>query len=251
MGIATSRANAPLAHRSLSVRSVLSLAVVAAVLIGVNISTAFGPAGLGLVVGPAAAVVLVGIARRIGLTWNDLGLARHTWRKGAVYGGIAIAVVAVIYAVGALLPFTRDAFLDVRYDVAIGSALLMGLIIIPIKTVLIEEIAFRGVLLGMLKRPIGTAWGIGLSSVLFGLWHVLPAIRVADQNQAIGSVVGSGLGALILTIAAVVVFTVVAGVLFSELRRRSGSLLSAAGLHWATNGLGVVASSVLWAAKVG
>ncbi|PRX44354.1 hypothetical protein B0I33_112232 [Prauserella shujinwangii] len=32
-------------------------------------------------------------------------------------------------------------------------------------------------------------------------------------------------------------------------RRRSGSVLASAGLHWAANGLGVLASSVLWAAK--
>lgn len=38
--------------------------------------------------------------------------------------------------VAALLTATRGAFLDLRYDMAIGSALVLGLVVIPIKTVL-------------------------------------------------------------------------------------------------------------------
>ena len=37
-----------------------------------------------------------------------------------------------------------------------------------------------------------------------------------------------------------------AGVVFCELRRRSGSLLASAGLHWATNGLRVLVAGSLW-----
>jgi membrane protease YdiL (CAAX protease family) len=44
-----------------------------------------------------------------------------------------------------------------------------------------------------------------------------------------------------------VAFTGLAGVVFCELRRRSGSLLAPAGLHWATNGLGVLAAAAVWA----
>ena len=44
-----------------------------------------------------------------------------------------------------------------------------------------------------------------------------------------------------------VLFTGLSGVVFCELRRRSGSLLASAGLHWATNGLGVLTSAALWA----
>jgi membrane protease YdiL (CAAX protease family) len=44
-----------------------------------------------------------------------------------------------------------------------------------------------------------------------------------------------------------VLFTAAAGVVFCELRRRSGSLLAPAGLHWAVNGLSVLASAAVWA----
>ena len=50
-----------------------------------------------------------------------------------------------------------------------------------------------------------------------------------------------------LTVLGTVAFTTFAGVVFAELRRGSGSLLAPFGLHWATNGLGVLAAAVVWA----
>jgi uncharacterized protein len=44
-----------------------------------------------------------------------------------------------------------------------------------------------------------------------------------------------------------VLFTALSGVVFCELRRRSGSILAPAALHWATNGLSVLASAAVWA----
>ena len=41
-------------------------------------------------------------------------------------------------------------------------------------------------------------------------------------------------------------FTAAAGVLFAELRRRSGSLLAPMLLHWATNAAGVLGSALVW-----
>jgi CAAX amino terminal protease family. len=46
---------------------------------------------------------------------------------------------------------------------------------------------------------------------------------------------------------ATIAFTTIAGIVFAELRRRSGSLVAPIGLHWATNGLGVLAASRVWA----
>ncbi len=228
-------------------RRVLVIAATLALLVAVNIIIGFGPAGIGLIAGPAVAVVLVGLARRMGLTWHDLGLSPHTWRKGAVYGGVALLVVGAVYAIGALLPLTSSMFLDVRYNIAIGSALFVALVVIPVKTVLLEEIAFRGVLFGLFKHRFGMAWAAGVSSALFGLWHILPALGLDNQNKALDAATGPGSQALV--VAGVVVFTALAGVVFAELRRRSGSILASVGLHWATNGLGVLLSSVLWAAK--
>ena len=228
----------------------MTLALVIAVLVGVNVADRFGPPHSGLVIGPLVAVALVVLARRAGLSWDDLGLARRSWRRGAVYAAAAATLVAGGYAVGAALPETRPAFLDARYHLPPASALVTALLVIPLSTVLLEEVAFRGVLLGLVRHHRGTAWATGVSSSLFGLWHILPSLRLNKANHAVGALVGGGGGARFLVVAAVVGFTAVAGLVFCELRRRSGSLIAAAGLHWATNALGVVAATLVWTLRL-
>ena len=124
-----------------------------------------------------------------------------------------------------------------------------ALVEVPFGTVLLEEIAFRAVLLSMLVRRCGLVWGIVIASVLFGLWHILPSIGTHEQNPALGSVVGEGRRGNILAIALSVLTTTVAGVLFAGLRLLSGSVLAPMGFHWATNGLGYAFSWLLIRAR--
>jgi len=200
-----------------------------------------------LVLGPVCVAGLTALARLAGLSWQDLGLGPGTWRPGLKWAGVEIAVVALVLAVGAALPLTREAFRDTRYRLSWGNALLTSLVLIPIGTVLVEELAFRGVLWGLLREVKGTATATIVSSVLFGLWHVLPSLGLATSNQAITGTVGSGRSAQATTVLATVLFTALSGVVFCEVRRRSGSILASAGLHWATNGLSVLASAAVWA----
>ena len=200
-----------------------------------------------LVLGPAGAVGLLALARWAGLSWQEVGLGAGTWRRGLIWAFGAIGAVAVVFAAGAALPLTRDAFRDTRYELGWAHAALTAFLLIPLGTVLFEEVAFRGVLWGLLRRGHGTWIATVVSSVLFGLWHVLPSLSLAADNQAIGSTVGKGTSGQVISVLGTVLFTGLAGVVFCELRRRSGSLLASAGLHWATNGLGVLAAASLWA----
>jgi CAAX protease family protein len=200
-----------------------------------------------LVAGPVCVAGLVAIARLAGLSWQELGLGPGTWRPGLRWAAVEIGLVALVIAVGAALPLTREAFRDTRYRLDWGSALLTALVLIPIGTVLVEEVAFRGVLWGLLRRVRGTATATVVSSVLFGLWHVLPSLGLTTDNQAISGAVGSSTSAQATTVLATVLFTGLAGVVFCELRRRSGSILASAGLHWSTNALSVLASAAVWA----
>jgi membrane protease YdiL (CAAX protease family) len=231
-------------------RFLITFAAVLTLLAVTNLVDKFGPTHTGLVLGPAVALVLIGLARRRGLSWDDLGMSRRTWRRGAEYAVAAVALVAAVYLLAAVLPATRPAFLDSRYHLPPRSALMTALVVIPLSTVLLEEVAFRGVLMGLIHRHRGIAWASASSSVLFGLWHVLPSLHLREANHAVGGVVGSGPGGQILTVLAAVVFTAVAGLLLCELRRRSGSLLAAAGLHWATNGLAVMLATGLWTIRI-
>lgn len=217
-----------------------------AILIAVNVVDIRVPHA-SLVVGPACAAVLLAIALLAGLSWAELGLGPGTWRRGLLWAGAVVAVAAVVLAAGAALPLTREAFRDSRYRLGWADALLTSLVLIPVGTVLVEEIAFRGVLWGLLRRVCGTVPATLISSALFGVWHVLPSLGLDTTNQAIGGAVGRGRSAEVITAAAAVAFTALAGVVFCELRRRSGSVLASAALHWAVNGLSVLASAAVWA----
>ena len=219
----------------------LVLGAVVVVLAAVNVADKFGPRHTGLVAGPLVALGLVLLCRRAGLSWHDLGLSRRTLLPGLKYAVGAVLAVTIVYGVGVVVPLTRPAFHDVRYHLHPGAALLTAFIVVPLGTVLLEEVAFRGVLLGLVNRHRGAAWASITSSVLFGLWHILPSLRLGQANRALGAALGSQ----VLTVAMAVAFTAVAGLLLCELRRRSGNLLAGVALHWATNGLGVLVTAAL------
>jgi membrane protease YdiL (CAAX protease family) len=224
----------------------VAVPVVIAILACVNVVDVKVPHA-SLILGPAVAAGLIALARLAGLGWQDLGLGAGTWRRGATWAAVEIAAVAVVYAVGAALPQTRNAFRDSRYHLAWPQALLTAFVLIPVGTVLLEEVAFRGVLWGLLRSVRGTAVATIGSSVLFGLWHVLPSLGLASDNAAIGDTVGRGRSGELVSVLGTVAFTGLSGVVFCELRRRSGSLLASAGLHWATNAFGVLAAAAVWA----
>ncbi|AEA25023.1 Abortive infection protein [Pseudonocardia dioxanivorans CB1190] len=184
----------------------------------------------------AVAALLVVVARGCGVTWADLGLSRATVRRGLGVGAIAFAAVAVLYLVALAIPATREAFQDSRAAGPLGAMLFAALIRIPLGTAVLEEVAFRGVLPGLVG---GSWWRRTLvSSGLFGLWHVLPSIGMAGANAAVAASVG-GWGT-VATCAAAVVGTAAAGVLLSAWRRWGGHLVTPVLAHVATNSLGVL-----------
>ena len=189
----------------------------------------------------AAALLLVAGARRQGLTWEELGLARAHLRRGAGWALASTTTVAVGYLAGVLLPPTRRAFLDPRYDLPPGEALVAALVAVPLRTVLLEEVAFRSVLWATLSRRTGTLGVLTATSALFGLWHVLPALHFSEARAAgpAGDEAAAG-GRAVVVVAGTVAFTAVGGAVGGELRRRSDSVVASAGMHWATNGLGIL-----------
>ncbi|MBO0775303.1 MAG: CPBP family intramembrane metalloprotease [Actinobacteria bacterium] len=233
-------------ERTLRISPGTAVVVVVAVLALLNVVDNW-VAYASVVVGPVCVAGLAALARLAGLSWRDLGLGPGTWRAGMRWAAVAIAAVGLVLAAAAALPLTREAFRDTRYRLDWGTALLTALVLIPVGTVLVEEVAFRGVLWGLLRRVRGTGTATVVSSALFGLWHVLPSLGLATDNEAISGTVGRGRSAEAATVLATVLFTALAGVVLCELRRRSGSILASAGLHWAANALSVLASAAVWA----
>jgi uncharacterized protein len=187
---------------------------------------------------------LLAWARIDGLSWSRLGLGRERLASGCRWGLGAVGVVAGVYVVGVLLPPVRPAFQDVRYDLPLDDALRTAFVLIPFGTVVLEELAFRSVLWAFLSRHL-REWPVLLTtSVVFGFWHVIPARRTGESNRAVSDAVGGGGSAAVVV--GTVALTTIGGLVFGELRRRSGSVLASAGAHWATNALGVLFGLVAW-----
>ncbi|MFB6619731.1 lysostaphin resistance A-like protein [Streptomyces sp. NPDC085524] len=199
-----------------------------------------------LVTAVVVSALLLGVLRWAGGTRADAGLAPGTLARGARWALALAGLVGLVYLAGALLPATRALFEDRRYEEMTGGEVLLRVFVtVPVGTVLVEEVAFRGVLYGLVYRVRGAVRATAVSSLLFGLWHVLPSLHLAAAKPALTPVFGnSALGAALAVLAAVL-FTAAAGVLFCELRRRSDSLLAPMGLHWAVNAFGYVAGFLL------
>jgi membrane protease YdiL (CAAX protease family) len=170
------------------------------------------------------------VARLGGVTWADLGLHGLKLRRGLTIGALAVAAVALVYSAAVALPATRTAFVDARGAAPLAAVLFVALVRIPLGTVVLEELAFRGVLPAL----VGGGWWRAtlISSGLFGLWHVLPSMgsgsAVSDTLGTSGAVVGT------------VLFTAGAGVMFRAWQRWSGHLVTPMLLHAATNSLGAL-----------
>ncbi|MGZ4514250.1 MAG: CPBP family intramembrane glutamic endopeptidase [Mycobacterium sp.] len=227
------------------VRIHLDVAVVVVVLVLTNLIAHFTTPWASIAIVPAAAVGLVLLMRSNGLDWADLGLGREHLRSGLVYALVAVAVVASVIAVGALLPMTRPMFMNHRYA-TISGALIASMVIIPLQTVIPEELAFRGVLHGALHRAWGFR-GVALAgSLLFGLWHVATSLGLTSSNVGFTRVFGGGIVGMLAGVTLAVLATGAAGFVFSWLRRRSGSLIAPIALHWSLNGLGALAAALVW-----
>ncbi|KEF16835.1 CAAX protease [Streptomyces rimosus subsp. rimosus] len=217
-----------------------------AVLVIANVVNNRWAPGFGVLTAVVFSVLLLGVLFRSGGTWADAGMGAATLKRGALWAVVLIGLVGVGYAVAALLPVTRGLFADERYGgLTGGQVALRVLVAVPVGTVLLEEIAFRGVLYGLVRRARGAVWATVVSSVLFGVWHVLPSLGLAVDKPALTPLFGRSVAGAVIAVVAAVLFTGAAGVLFCELRRRSGSLLAPMGLHWAVNAFGYLVGFLL------
>ncbi|WP_440099892.1 CPBP family intramembrane glutamic endopeptidase [Streptosporangium sp. H16] len=132
----------------------------------------------------AATGALVVMARRSGLSWAELGFHRRA--RGLRIGGALVSAVAAAYAAGIAVPATRRFFRDERaLSLSRARALEEALLQVPVGTVLLEEVGFRGVLHALVARSHGHGTATAVSSVLFGLWHILPAVDMMAANPAL------------------------------------------------------------------
>lgn len=188
---------------------------------------AYVPVNLGF-----AAVVLY-LARRAGLSWDDLGLSRERLRRGSAIGLIAIGVITTVLAAITFVPAVAEQFRSAGTPDAETVAWSV-LVRIPFGTALPEEVLFRSVLLGILLNRLRPSRAAVASAGLFGLWHVLPTLDGA-------SAFSGGLA----VVAVAVVATTVAGAGLAWLRVHADSLIAPVAAHAAINAVALLVTHVL------
>lgn len=185
---------------------------------------------------------IIGYSEQVtGLTAPELGLGPGAVRRGVRGAAPLAATVLGGVAAVASVPAGRELFRDERVERHGRRQLAIETLFrIPVGTALFEELLFRGFLQGSLRRRVGENTATAVSSVAFGFWHVLPAIKAVTTYRA--GRFSRSVGHAGLSIGATVVGTAVAGVGFTVLGRRSRSVFAPTVLHATINSAAYVAA---------
>jgi membrane protease YdiL (CAAX protease family) len=187
--------------------------------------------------------LLLGLAVWAGFRPSAVGLDRRHLGRAACVGLAGLVLVALAFGIAVAVPALRTAFQDGRVGaLGVPALLWVTLIRIPFGTVLLEELAFRGVLPALLGGGHHWRWRPVLgASALFGLWHALPSLGLV-QNAAVREMF-SGAAALIPPIA--MLAAAGAGVVLLWWRHTGRGILAPALIHTATNSGGVLVAWLL------
>ena len=187
-----------------------------------------------------ATCVLVATGVRAGLGSADFGFERGHLSSGLKLGAAVAGLGGVALVAALAIPALRPALEDERVaGIRFGLLVYRALVRIPLGTVILEELAFRGVLLGAWVRWRGTVSAVVGSSVMFGLWHFRPTLDLLANND----LVGPGPGRAVFA-AAAVLGTTLAGAVFAILRLRTRSLMAALVAHAGINSLAIGAAFI-------
>ena len=200
----------------------------AAALAVFNVARALGAFGrFGDVVGLVVALVIVAVALRTGLDRRAMGLDR---RPGAQRPGLGRRRLRPGAGGGRrrrrCCRRPRASSTTTGPASGVGSLVFEVVVSILLLTVIPEELTFRGVLLGAGSETWGPRKGALASSAVFGLWHIAPTLNTAGGNAQLSDAGSTAAGTAGVVVGAVLV-TFVAGMIFSWLRLRSGSVARA------------------------
>lgn len=158
---------------------------------------------------------------------------------GVIYGTAAYVIISLVIASTIFIPFAKG-FLNDKRVIRLNTRqfLYKTLVNLPIATVFLEEVIFRGVMLALLMQDFTATQSVLISSLLFGLWHVLPAYTSVVTNDSLKTIKKPAIPVVVGT----VFITFLAGIGFSWLRLASGSLIAPMMAHFATNSGGIIAS---------
>ncbi len=174
-----------------------------------------------------AAGVLVFVAKQAGASWTDMGLATEHLAAGLAFG---IAACLVVAAATVMFVSLRGRKIEVsRKDWP------EFLVRVPLGTALAEELIFRGAVFGMLLTRFSHLAALVLSSLIFGLWHLLPGPINSWAHDSLGAKAAKVWKRHAVSSLSTVIFTFAGGLLFGLLRLLTGSIVTPWLVHSAAN----------------
>lgn len=200
-------------------------------------------AHIGLNLTLAAIAVVVGVLS--GLSLEAMGLAPSALLSGVMHAIGIVALIVLGVFIASKLPIVGHFFANETFISASKKRVFYEAgFRVPLGTALLEEVLFRGLLLGLLLQNNSVGMALLVSSVVFGLWHIFPTVNQLEANQAAKDMVAGKSGRRILSVVAVVATTTIAGICFGFLRIWSGSLITPWLVHWAINASGILFSAL-------
>lgn len=191
-----------------------------------------------------AAIITIIFGLLLGLSLPQMGLTLSGVKSIILISALATGAIFILTFAVSFLPFLRHIFLGESFaNARIRTVFFEAGFRIPLGTALVEEILFRGVLLGVLLQSYSPLVASIIASVVFGLWHIVPSINSIESNNVVQErmrnkslhTAGSVLG--------IVFVTTIAGLFFCWLRIISGTIITTWLVHWAINSSGAVASA--------
>lgn len=172
----------------------------------------------------AAGVTTAGV---VGGAWlSTLHDISRGWSAALPWAAVTIAAGGLLALVSRVAPTIGRSLTDERI---VGMSrmrfLAYAALRIPVVSGLAEEILFRGVMWAMIAPFVGTGWTLALTSVAFGLWHVVVS---AQQARRMGMPAPRW-------VTVNVVATLTAGLLLGLLRVETGGVWAPAAVHALVN----------------
>jgi membrane protease YdiL (CAAX protease family) len=119
----------------------------------------------------AAIVLLWPLLRALHIkSWSELGLAHNHHRARDLFAGLLLATIPLLCC-AAILLLTHGYSIRNSIRWSAMSSIVIASLFVP----LIEELFFRGLLLGILLRNASRVWAIILTSAVFAILHFLKA----------------------------------------------------------------------------
>jgi tRNA pseudouridine32 synthase/23S rRNA pseudouridine746 synthase len=173
-------------------------------------------------------LIVIVASRWSGLTWAEAGIGRTNLLRSSLVGaGIGLGLAAAVLLaleVGAQLgtPISYQPL----HGASIAAVLAHALVGLPLQTAIPEELAFRGLLLGLLTRKLTPLRATLVTSAIFVAWHVVvQAQTLSVTNFASPWQIVPAMGVTFAGLFA-------GGVIFAFLRLRTRNLAAAVTAHW-------------------